>query len=64
MRERVKSSVGARTPPFREHYGFFISIVVTGEKYFLKIKFTFMLKNVPTVESNCCVSDEHEFDFM
>lgn len=46
MRERVKSSVGARMPPFREHYGFFRSIVVTREEYFLKIKFTFYVKNL------------------
>lgn len=46
MRERVKSSVGARMPLFREHYGFFRSMVVTGEEDFLKIKFTFYVKKL------------------
>lgn len=36
----------------------------TGEECFLKIKLHFCSqKRVPAVESNCCVSDEHAFDF-
>lgn len=42
----------------------FLNDSKTREEYFLKIKSLFLVKNVsPQVEFNCCVSDEHAFDF-
>lgn len=62
MRERVKSSAGVRRSG--TYYGFF-KRQYNGGRVFLKNKITFFSKKcVPAVEFNCCVSDEHAFDFM
>lgn len=61
MRERVKSSAGARSSSAM-YYGFFKAS--KGREFFKNKIYFLSSKRVPAVESNCCVSDEHEFDFM